>query len=83
MTSLIMSFLWFLIGAIINPSSYLPYASAAATFVSAISSKLAELKKLEKNVLEKVQELLLSFTNNNIGTLILSSSGDNSNNNNV
>lgn len=28
---------WFIIGAIINPTAYLPFATAAATFVAVIS----------------------------------------------
>lgn len=33
---LIMAFLWFIIGAIINPNAYLPFASAAVTLVTVI-----------------------------------------------
>jgi hypothetical protein len=33
---------WLLLGAIINPSAFLPYATASATFMTAISVKLAE-----------------------------------------
>lgn len=32
---------WLMLGAIVNPSAFLPYATAAATFVVVVSGKAA------------------------------------------
>jgi len=40
---LVLALLWFLIGAIINPNAYLPYAAASATFITVISSFLTKI----------------------------------------
>jgi hypothetical protein len=37
---------WLLLGAIVNPSAFLPYATASATFITVISAKSAEAVKL-------------------------------------
>ena len=35
---------WLILGAIINPSAFLPYASAALTFITMMSSKILKYK---------------------------------------
>ncbi len=37
---------WLLLGAIINPSAFLPYATASATFIVAVTAKYAEALKI-------------------------------------
>jgi len=34
--------LWFIIGAIVNPNRYLPYAASAACFISVVATKVAQ-----------------------------------------
>ena len=45
---------WLLLGAIINPSAFLPYATASATFITAISAKYAEAIKISDEGIEQV-----------------------------
>jgi len=40
---------WLMLGAIVNPSAFLPYATAAATFVVVVSGKAAQFKELAEN----------------------------------
>jgi len=37
---------WMLLGAIVNPSAFLPYATASATFITVVSTKFAEAMKI-------------------------------------
>jgi hypothetical protein len=52
---------WLLLGAIVNPSAFLPYATASATFITVISTKSAEAIKLAQegydSVLKFVEEM--------------------------
>lgn len=41
---IVLIILWFLLGAIVNPNAYLPFASSSATFITSISSKFFEFK---------------------------------------
>ena len=45
---------WLLLGAIINPSAFLPYATASATFVTALTAKYAEAVKISEDGLNGV-----------------------------
>ena len=40
---------WLLLGAILNPTAFLPYATAAATFVTVMTAKFAEFTELANN----------------------------------
>jgi hypothetical protein len=43
-----------MLGAIVNPTAFLPYATGAATFVTVVSSKAAHYKEIYDNGLQKV-----------------------------
>jgi hypothetical protein len=37
---------WLMLGAIVNPTAFLPYATGAATFVTVVSAKAALYKEI-------------------------------------
>lgn len=41
--------IWLMLGAIINPNAFLPYATSAATFVTLISKKYREFQDVYQN----------------------------------
>lgn len=49
-----LALVWLLLGAIVNPTAFLPYATAAATFVTVISSKAAQFKEIATDGFETV-----------------------------
>jgi hypothetical protein len=49
---------WLMLGAIINPDAFLPYATAAATFVTLVSKKMKDFKDLSDNGFKKLEEYL-------------------------
>jgi len=46
--------IWLLLGAIINPTAFLPYATAASTFLTVISTKYKQFADVAENGLKKV-----------------------------
>lgn len=59
--------IWALLGAIINPASYLPYAAGSATFIVFVNTQIAKLKKLSENLEEAVGEFIDEKLKNLIG----------------
>jgi len=45
-----------LLGAIVNPVAFLPYATAAATFITVISAKASQFKEIATEGFETVIE---------------------------
>jgi hypothetical protein len=45
---------WLMLGAIVNPTAFLPYATGAATFVAVVSAKAAQFKEISDNGFQKV-----------------------------
>lgn len=41
-----LALVWLLLGAIVNPTAFLPYATAAATFVTVVSAKAAQFQEI-------------------------------------
>lgn len=58
---LVLIILWFLLGAIVNPNAYLPFASSSATFITAISSKFFEFKNQAVSAYEKIMKIIVGF----------------------
>jgi hypothetical protein len=54
--------IWLMLGAIINPDAFLPYATSAATFVTIISKKLKDFKDLSENGFKKLEEYLTKIS---------------------
>ena len=50
---------WYLLGAIINPSAYLPYAAAACTFVTFCTAKFRQFKRLQTVGFEGIKRIML------------------------
>jgi hypothetical protein len=49
---------WWILGAVMNPSKYLPYASASATLIIFIKVKLNRLDSFEKYIVGKADEII-------------------------
>jgi hypothetical protein len=49
---------WSILGAIINPSKYLPYASASATLILFIKSKYQSIKDFQNLIFKKLDEVI-------------------------
>jgi hypothetical protein len=52
-----------MLGAIVNPTAFLPYATAAATFVTVISTKAAEFKTISDSGFKKVIDYVKDIAN--------------------
>ena len=50
--------IWLILGAIINPEAFLPYATSAATFVTLVSKKYKEFLDLAENGIKKLEDYL-------------------------
>lgn len=54
----ILVLIWCVLGAVLNPTRFLPYAAAATTFIATLSSKMRQLKHLQYNIKEKVDDIV-------------------------
>lgn len=45
-----------MLGAIVNPTAFLPYATAAATFVTVMTAKAAAFKDMSSSGFQKIIE---------------------------
>jgi hypothetical protein len=54
---------WLMLGAIVNPTAFLPYATGAATFVTFVSSIAAHHKEISDNGLQKVTAYVQNIAN--------------------
>ena len=59
-----------MLGAIINPSAFLPYATGAATFVAIISSKYSEFAEIAENGRQMVLDVVEKQMGNQINGLM-------------
>lgn len=58
---IVLVILWCLLGAIINPSQYLSFASSGATFITSILTKFAEFSKTSIVANEKILIVLMEI----------------------
>ena len=49
MVYIVLVLVWLVLGAIVSPTVFLPYATAAATFITIMISKYGEIKKVIDN----------------------------------
>jgi hypothetical protein len=49
---------WLILGAIVNPSAFLPFATAASTFITVISTKAKQFANLATEGFDKVIEFV-------------------------
>lgn len=52
---------WWVLGAIVNPAAFLPYAAAVVTFVTAMTAKAHQMNSLRKNAKKIVMERVSEF----------------------
>ena len=64
--------IWLLLGAIINPTAFLPYATAASTFITVISSKYAQFVDIAENGLKKVNDAIKNAAESQIANMMKS-----------
>lgn len=50
--------LWMVLGAILNPNKFLPFATAVATFVMFVATKVKALNDLTNNIEDKIQQFV-------------------------
>ena len=55
-TFITLATVWLVLGAIVNPNAFLPYATASMTFVTVVSSKAAQFNDIATNGFDKVIE---------------------------
>lgn len=49
---------WSILGAILNPAKYLPYASASVTMIMFLRSKLQNISDFQSMIYEKLDEVV-------------------------
>ena len=62
--------IWIVLGAIINPNAFLPYATAIVSWVTACLDKYYHFDKLIKEGLASVKEYVKKFFCEHIGNVI-------------
>ena len=75
-----LAMVWMILGAVINPTAFLPYAAGASTFVTVITTKYNEFMNLAENGLKKVIEYIKSLTQTELNDMLkkMGLSGDSS-----
>ena len=53
-----LAIVWLILGAIVNPTAFLPLATAAMTFVALIGSKYKEFTGLYTNAFKKIKDYI-------------------------
>ncbi|KAL4434859.1 hypothetical protein ABPG74_021198 [Tetrahymena malaccensis] len=61
---------WLILGAIINPQAFLPYATSAATFVTIITQKYNQFKQLSEEGYKKLISYIINFSENQFKDII-------------
>ena len=67
---LVICLVWLILGAIVSPTVFLPYATAAATFVTVISTKYAEVQKLIKDGFKTVYDYVMKMADQQINGML-------------
>ena len=62
--------IWLILGAIINPNTFLVYATSAITFVTFVVAKYQEYKTLAEEGFKKVQELVQNVFSNQMKKIV-------------
>ena len=53
-----LAIVWLILGAVVNPTAFLPLATAALTFVALVGSKYKEFTSLYKNAFKKIKDYI-------------------------
>ena len=61
---------WLMLGAIVNPTAFLPYATAAATFLTVIAAKAATFNKMASDGFSKVISVVSKVTSTQMGDMM-------------
>ena len=65
-----LAMVWMVLGAVINPTAFLPYAAGASTFVTVLTTKYTEFMDLAENGLKKVVEYIKSLTQGELNSML-------------
>ncbi|KAL4483285.1 hypothetical protein ABPG72_007927 [Tetrahymena utriculariae] len=61
---------WLILGAIINPQAFLPYATSAATLVTIVTQKYQQFKQLSEEGYKKLISYITNFSENQFKEII-------------
>jgi hypothetical protein len=67
---LVICIIWLILGAIISPTVFLPYATAAATFITVIISKYREVNKIVTEGFKTVNDYVKKMTDQQINGML-------------
>ena len=65
-----LAMVWMILGAVINPTAFLPYAAGASTFITVVTTKYNEFMNLAENGLKKVIEYIQSLTQKELNGML-------------
>lgn len=65
-----LAMVWMVLGAVINPTAFLPYAAGASTFVTVITTKYNEFMNLAENGMKKVIEFIKGLTSTQLNEML-------------
>ena len=61
---------WLILGAIVNPDAFLPFATAASTFVTVVSTKAKHFANIATEGFEKVIDFVKNVATKQLGGLL-------------
>jgi hypothetical protein len=67
---LVICIIWLILGAIISPTVFLPYATAAATFITVIISQYREVNKIVTEGFKTVNDYVKKMTDQQINGML-------------
>jgi hypothetical protein len=66
----IICLVWLILGAIVSPTVFLPYATAAATFITVVSTKFREVDKIVTEGYRIVYDYVMKMADSQINGML-------------
>jgi hypothetical protein len=67
---LVICLVWLILGAIVSPTVFLPYATAAATFITVLSTKYKEVDKIVNEGYRRVYNYVMEMADTQINGML-------------
>jgi hypothetical protein len=67
---LVICLVWLILGAIVSPTVFLPYATAAATFITVMSTKYKEVNKIVTDGFKTVYDYVMKMADQQINGML-------------
>jgi membrane-anchored protein YejM (alkaline phosphatase superfamily) len=67
---LVICLVWLILGAIVSPTVFLPYATAAATFITVLSTKFKEANKIVNEGFKTVYDYVIKEADQQINGML-------------